>query len=106
MLALRPDHAGSGLYGSSLFPQPTACAAHVTRSRAVDTFMREIMAAKRVSREKGPGQGPCLSLSYLPYPALAPGEGFEYHLLAIGLAAVVLVKGAGAWSIDGRLARR
>lgn len=33
------------------------------------------------------------------------GEGFEYHLLALGLAAVVLVKGAGKWSVDGRLGR-
>jgi putative oxidoreductase len=28
------------------------------------------------------------------------GEGFEYHLLAIALAIVVLIKGAGADSID------
>jgi putative oxidoreductase len=28
------------------------------------------------------------------------GEGFEYHLLAIGLAAVVMVKGAGLLSVD------
>jgi putative oxidoreductase len=28
------------------------------------------------------------------------GEGFEYHLLAIGLAAVVMVKGAGLLSFD------
>ena len=28
------------------------------------------------------------------------GEGFEYHLLAIALAALVMVKGAGRWSID------
>ncbi|WP_437937894.1 DoxX family protein [Sorangium sp. So ce341] len=31
------------------------------------------------------------------------GEGFEYHLLAIGLAAVVMAKGAGRWSIDRSL---
>jgi len=29
-----------------------------------------------------------------------PGEGFEYHLLAIGLGLVVLFKGGGAWSVD------
>ncbi|HWP92165.1 MAG TPA: DoxX family protein [Thermodesulfobacteriota bacterium] len=29
-----------------------------------------------------------------------PGEGFEYHLLAIGLALVVLIKGGGKWSVD------
>ncbi len=28
------------------------------------------------------------------------GEGFEYHLLAITLATVVLIKGAGAFSLD------
>ncbi|HKI01818.1 MAG TPA: DoxX family protein [Thermoanaerobaculia bacterium] len=28
------------------------------------------------------------------------GEGFEYHLLAIGMALAVLVKGSGALSID------
>jgi putative oxidoreductase len=34
-----------------------------------------------------------------------PGEGFEYHILAIGLAAVLLVKGGGAASIDGLISR-
>ena len=29
-----------------------------------------------------------------------PGEGFEYHLLAIGLALVVLIKGGSKWSVD------
>ena len=31
------------------------------------------------------------------------GEGFEYHLLAIGIAAALLVRGGGAFSIDGAL---
>lgn len=34
------------------------------------------------------------------------GEGFEYHLLAIAMAIVVIAAGAGAWSLDRRLARR
>ena len=34
------------------------------------------------------------------------GEGFEYHLLAIGLALVVIVSGAGKWSVDRVLAGR
>ena len=34
------------------------------------------------------------------------GEGFEYHLLAIALALVVLVRGSGALSLDRLLARR
>jgi putative oxidoreductase len=33
------------------------------------------------------------------------GEGFEYHLLAIALAVVVMVKGAGALSLDRVLAQ-
>jgi putative oxidoreductase len=28
------------------------------------------------------------------------GEGFEYHLLAISLALLIAVRGAGAWSVD------
>lgn len=34
------------------------------------------------------------------------GEGFEYHLLAIGLALVVLIQGAGKASLDGLIATR
>ena len=32
-----------------------------------------------------------------------PGEGFEYHLLAIGLGLIVLLRGAGRWSVDRAL---
>jgi putative oxidoreductase len=32
------------------------------------------------------------------------GEGFEYHLLALGLALVVIVAGGGKWSVDSLLA--
>jgi putative oxidoreductase len=28
------------------------------------------------------------------------GEGFEYHLLAIGLAIAVMIRGSGALSLD------
>src|ERR671919_319119 len=31
------------------------------------------------------------------------GEGFEYHLLASGIAITVIIVGAGAWSLDGAL---
>jgi len=34
------------------------------------------------------------------------GEGFEYHFLAIGLALVVIISGAGKWSIDRLLTGR
>lgn len=34
------------------------------------------------------------------------GEGFEYHLLALGIALAVLIRGGGAWSLDRLLAGR
>lgn len=34
-----------------------------------------------------------------------PGEGFEFHLLAIALAIVILIRGAGALSVDRAIAR-
>ena len=34
------------------------------------------------------------------------GEGFEYHLLAIGLALIVMLKDSGRWSVDRMLTSR
>ena len=34
-----------------------------------------------------------------------PGEGIEFFILAIGMALVIAVKGAGKWSVDGWLAQ-
>ena len=34
------------------------------------------------------------------------GEGFEYHLLALGLALIVIIHGAGKASLDRRIAQR
>jgi putative oxidoreductase len=31
------------------------------------------------------------------------GEGFEFHLLALAIAAALLLRGAGAWSVDRAL---
>jgi putative oxidoreductase len=33
------------------------------------------------------------------------GEGFEYHLLAIAIAAALLLRGAGAFSVDRALSK-
>lgn len=35
-----------------------------------------------------------------------PGEGFEYHILALGLALAVLIAGSGKWSLDRALAQK
>lgn len=34
------------------------------------------------------------------------GEGFEYHLLALGLALIVIIHGAGRASVDGLLSAK
>jgi len=34
------------------------------------------------------------------------GEGYEYHLLVIGITAALLVTGAGRWSIDREISDR
>lgn len=34
------------------------------------------------------------------------GEGFEYHLLAIGLALVVVVRGGGKWGLDSAISKK
>ncbi len=33
------------------------------------------------------------------------GEGFEYHLLALGIAIALVLGGAGAWSLDAVIGR-
>lgn len=35
-----------------------------------------------------------------------PGEGYEYHLLVIGMAIALLVSGAGKWSVDYALQKK
>ncbi|MDH3496866.1 MAG: DoxX family protein [Gemmatimonadota bacterium] len=42
---------------------------------------------------------------FMNWSGALPGEGFEFHLLAIGLALAVIVRGSGAWSVDRVLAR-
>jgi putative oxidoreductase len=34
------------------------------------------------------------------------GEGFEFHILALGLALIVLFRGGGKWSLDGVIGGR
>ena len=34
------------------------------------------------------------------------GEGFEYHLLVIGMALALMITGAGKWSVDRLIARK
>lgn len=43
---------------------------------------------------------------FMNWAGAQAGEGFEYHLLALALAAIVIVKGGGRASVDARLASR
>jgi putative oxidoreductase len=43
---------------------------------------------------------------FMNWTGTQPGEGFEYHLLVIGMALTLLIVGAGAWSLDRVLAGR
>jgi putative oxidoreductase len=43
---------------------------------------------------------------FMNWSGAQAGEGFEYHLLAVGLALVVAIKGSGAFSIDRWLTSR
>jgi putative oxidoreductase len=40
---------------------------------------------------------------FMNWSGTQKGEGYEYHLLAIGLSVAILVKGSGAFSIDRAL---
>ena len=42
---------------------------------------------------------------FMNWTGTGRGEGFEYHLLAIGLALPLLAKGSGAYSVDGWFGR-
>jgi putative oxidoreductase len=43
---------------------------------------------------------------FMNWNGTAAGEGFEFHLLAIALALVVVIRGSGAFSLDLALQRR
>ncbi len=43
---------------------------------------------------------------FMNWTGAQKGEGFEYHLLAIALAFAILVKGAGAFSLDRLIEQR
>ncbi len=42
---------------------------------------------------------------FMNWEGTAAGEGFEFHLLAVGLGLIVLFKGGGVWSVDRAIAR-
>ena len=43
---------------------------------------------------------------FMNWTGLQKGEGFEYHLLALVIAMVLMVRGGGAFSVDGAFSSR
>jgi putative oxidoreductase len=42
---------------------------------------------------------------FMNWAGTQKGEGFEYHILAIAIGIAIMVRGAGAYSLDGVLER-
>nr|WP_320012758.1 hypothetical protein [uncultured Desulfobulbus sp.] len=34
------------------------------------------------------------------------GEGYEYHILAAGMAAALVIAGGGRWSVDEKISQK
>lgn len=62
-----------------------------TRFAALGIMANMVVAISKVHSENG---------FFMNWSGTQNGEGFEYHLLAIALAFVVLIKGSGAFSVD------
>lgn len=43
---------------------------------------------------------------FMNWAGTQKGEGFEFHVLALGLALALVLTGGGRWSVDRRLAQR
>lgn len=42
---------------------------------------------------------------FMNWTGTQAGEGFEYHLLVIGINLALIIKGAGRWSVDRQLSK-
>jgi putative oxidoreductase len=68
----------------------------LTRVAALGITSIMIVAIFRVHRQHG---------FFMNWYGNQGGEGFEYHLLVLGLAVALIVGGAGAWSLDALVAQ-
>ena len=41
---------------------------------------------------------------FMDWNGASAGEGFEYHILAVGLALISIIKGSGMFSLDAKIA--
>jgi putative oxidoreductase len=42
---------------------------------------------------------------FMHWAGAQKGEGYEYHLLVIGIALALILRGGGEWSLDGAISR-
>jgi len=68
-----------------------------TRIAALATGVNMLVAVLMVHAANG---------FFMNWSGAQKGEGFEYHLLAIGIAVALVVQGAGRWSVDDAIAKR
>lgn len=86
-LAIAAESAGSlGLISGTL-----------TRVAAFGVFCNMLVATVLVHWKVG---------FFMNWYGSQQGEGYEYHLLAMGLAVAVMIRGGGAASVDRALSRR
>jgi putative oxidoreductase len=69
----------------------------LTRIAAFGIAVNMIVAIVMIHRQFGP---------FMNWAGNQKGEGFEYHLLALALAITLMVRGGGAFSVDGALAAK
>ena len=69
----------------------------LTRLSAVAVGVEMLVAALLVHVHNG---------FFMNWTGVQKGEGFEYHILAVAIALALVIKGGGALSIDGALARK
>ncbi len=67
----------------------------LARVAAFGIFCNMMVAVFMVHRQFG---------LFMNWSGAQKGEGIEYHLLALAMAAAIMIAGAGAFSIDGFLA--
>lgn len=67
----------------------------LSRIAALGIMVNMLVAIATVHRVNG---------FFMNWAGQQKGEGYEYHLLAIAMAIVILIKGAGAFSMDRAIA--
>jgi putative oxidoreductase len=69
----------------------------LTRIAALGISVNMVVAIWMVHLANGP---------FMNWYGNQKGEGYEYHLLALALAIPIMIRGAGAFSVDGALAAK